>query len=62
MHLDNRNKSYKTSDALREDFRDKFRQNLHFIGLTFGRKIRSVESSNNMKFTQCRLGRDQNYR
>ena len=25
--------------------------NLHFRGLTFGRKIKSVESSSNMKFT-----------
>ena len=53
IHLDNRikNKSYKTSEVLGEDFRPNLGTNLHFRGLTFERNIKSLESSNNMKFT-----------
>ena len=51
IHLDNINKSYKISSTLREDFRPKFGQELAFRRLTFRRKLKSMKSSKNMKFT-----------
>ena len=38
-------------------------KNLHFGELIFGRKIKSMDSNKNMKFThKCRLEHDENYR
>ena len=45
IHSDNGNKSYKTSEAFREA------PNMYFRGLTFVRKIKSMESSKTTKFT-----------
>ena len=47
-HVDSRNKSHKYLGRFSEPNLGK---NLHFIGLTLGRKIKSVESNRNMKFT-----------
>ena len=52
IHFDNRNRSYKTCEAIGEAFRAKIWQKFSiFTWLTLGREIKLLESSQNMKCT-----------
>ena len=51
LHFDNKNKSYKTPEAPGEAFKAKFEQKSAIWKAGLGRKIISIESSRNIKFT-----------